>query len=470
MAVYTTLSQTPTTNANGAELTLASRKALIGTTIPGSVPEKPVTISKPVATTVASKTTAPSGSTYSAPLSSAGNGMTAMDLVNKVMLERKDLNNYNTESWWQGAGLAARQTAYETINKIVSDPNTMAQYVKENGVQNLQNYSWWNNSPNKQQAWDLISAPSSQTPVAKVTTQPVATPVSNSATTPSTIPGTTAADRYTKNADGTYSLISGTSAGATTAGSNTGAAATSTPVIDPAAQAKAMGILQGYLNDGTIDSGTYEMFKKAVELWDPAKQIDFANILDTFQTIKNKDIDPYFKGQADLFINDLNNNRQYIQDTHALEVKQNTDQTAKNKETIQNDLASRGLLFSGQDVKQLGSEGTYATAGTPQAAQSAIPTIQPFAGTGELQKAAAVASSATDLRYQKSLKDLAQQAESTLGSEKAGGLMPGSTMVGGISGSLLDKQKSTQAAALTDIYNQQNANIEAQMPTKTLSA
>lgn len=96
-----------------------------------------------------------SGGKSTSTTSTNGNN-NAMSLVDKVFLERKDVNNYNNESWWQGQDLATRQEAYNLIKKISSSPQELAKYVLSKGITNLQNYSWWTNNPYKQAAWNII--------------------------------------------------------------------------------------------------------------------------------------------------------------------------------------------------------------------------------------------------------------------------------------------------------------------------
>jgi predicted alpha/beta-hydrolase family hydrolase len=123
------------------------------------------------------------------------------------------------------------------------------------------------------------------------------------------------------------------------------------------------------------------------------------------------------------------------------------------------------MLFTGKAVKQLGAESPFAVEGTPQAAASAIPTTA-FGGEEELQRQTRIAASSSALRYQKSLKDLQQQAESTLGSTASSGLIPGTSQIGGITGSLVNQEKQAQGSALTSLYNQSQQNVAAQKPEK----
>lgn len=270
--------------------------------------------------------------------------------------------------------------------------------------------------------------------------------------------GTTGATSST--AGGTAGGTIGAS-GAVATGTGASAAGAAGFAVDPQAQAQAMSILNQYLNDGTIDNGTYQMFKKAVELWDPSQQVDYANILNTFETIKQTDINPYFQEQAALFTNELEANRDYIIQSKVLENTQQQQDVRKLKENMQSDLAARGMLFTGESVKQLGDQGIFAVEGTPQAQQSAIPTVAAYAN-GEFQQQTQAAASASNLRYEKSLQDLQRQAESYLGTTGSAGMVPGTSQIGGITGSLTEQKKAAQASTLTGLYNQQSNNVQAQ--------
>jgi hypothetical protein len=220
-----------------------------------------------------------------------------------------------------------------------------------------------------------------------------------------------------------------------------------------------MAILNQRLNDGSLDYGTYQMLVKATEVWEPGTEVDYAGIMNAFDIVRQRDIDPYIQEQAALFSNELEANRDYIIQSKVLEDKSMEQDTKRLKEDMQKDLAARGMLFTGESVKQLGAEGTFATEGTPEAQKAAIPTVKPFAD-GVFQQQTQAAGSASNLRYQKSLQDLQRQAESRLGTANAG-LIPGTTAIGGITGSLEREKKQAYGTALTGIYNQEMTNVEA---------
>jgi hypothetical protein len=250
------------------------------------------------------------------------------------------------------------------------------------------------------------------------------------------------------------------------------AQATQQPAQNQAANEAALKILNNYLNQGVIDSGTYQMFKQAIELWNPNNAVDFANILNTFEQLKQSDIDPYFKEQANIFIDDLQRNREYLQASRAIETEQQEKGLDQAKEAMQTDLAKRGLLFSGEAIKKLGIESPFALEGSPEAQKAAIPTMQRFGGEayeGELQKMGRVASDTSQLRYEKQLQDLQRQAEQYLGSDRVGGLIPGVQAMGGVTGSLTSQQKQAYGSTLSSLYGQQQQNLAAQEQIKVFN-
>lgn len=230
----------------------------------------------------------------------------------------------------------------------------------------------------------------------------------------------------------------------------------------------ALGVLKEYLNNGTIDNATYQMFEQAINLWTPGDQVDYANILNTFNKIKTSDIDPYFQEQVKQFTDSLENNRSVLQQSRALETEQERTNYQRNKEAIQGNLEASGMTFSGQGLKKIGNESAFAQEGTPQAAQSAIPTTR-FGGEGELQQANRVATSSSQLRYDQSLRDLQRQAEATLGSAASGGLVPEVQQLGGITGTMVNEKKQAYGSSLVGVYNQQQNNLASQEQQKVFS-
>ncbi len=239
---------------------------------------------------------------------------------------------------------------------------------------------------------------------------------------------------------------------------------------DPAKIAAAMAVLNKYLNDGTIDSGTYQYFKKVVEAWNPANNVDYANILNTFETIKSTDIDPYYKELSRIFIDDLQASMKYLKDQYALDSDTNAAAAKKNIYESQQSLADRGMLFSGEAVKQLGTDAPFAQVGSPEALVSSIPDNE-YAGLplGTVQQGNKAASSSAALRYQNNLRDLQRQAEVYLGTTGAAGLIPEITPLGGITGDIINQQKVSAGNTLTSLFGQDQINLAANQPTQVFN-
>ena len=94
--------------------------------------------------------------------------MTADQLVNQTLLQYKSDLDYNNQPFWQGEPQAVKDAAYSQIKNILSTPQTMADYVKTNNIQNLQSYAWWSNSPNSTAAYNIIQ----NSPAIKVAPDP----------------------------------------------------------------------------------------------------------------------------------------------------------------------------------------------------------------------------------------------------------------------------------------------------------
>lgn len=228
--------------------------------------------------------------------------------------------------------------------------------------------------------------------------------------------------------------------------------------------AAAMAILNEYLNNGTIDNGTYQMFKAAVEAWNPDMPVDYANILNTFDTIRKEDIDPYFEEQIKIFTDDLQNNREFLNQMRGLETEQEMIQRDKAIEGTQADLERRGMTFTGEAVKKLGEGSAFTANGV-----DGSPRFGGVLPEGEVQQASRIASSSSALRYQKTLRDLQRQAETTLGSDGSSGLIPGVPQLGGVTGTMPIQKKQALGSTLTGLYNQQMNNVGAQEQVKVFN-
>lgn len=262
---------------------------------------------------------------------------------------------------------------------------------------------------------------------------------------------------------------------ATTATSNTTAQnsvpASQGPGGSPQSNAAAMDVLNGYLNDGTIDSGTYQFFKQAIADWTPGTATDYANILNSFEQIKNSEINPEFQEQAKSYIASVNQDLKTLGAQNQIDTQNDASIFKQNIENDQQKLANSGMLFTGQAVKELGNQSPFAQSGSAQGATSAIPTVD-FGGLpiGTIQQSNQAATSSTALRYQDSLAKLSQQAENTLGTTGSAGLVPGITQIGGITGSQTQAKQQAEGDVLTNLYNQDQQNTAAKQPITNIDS
>jgi hypothetical protein len=384
------------------------------------------------------KTTQAQGTSFS---SNQSSGLTANQLVDKVLLERKDVNNVQNESWWSSADLTERQKANDRIKQILGSPEELAKYAKAKDIQNIQNYSWWATNPNKQEAWNIIqSGANNNTSINNPTSLPTA-PISTS---------------------------NGMWEDAKTSVNNqivpvTQQNATQTQPVANNIQAA----LDSIANDSRIPEALKPLFNRVVENWDPTQELNIENVIASFDKIKTSTIDPYFKEQIQQFTNDLNTTLEYQKKQIAAESEQTGTVADENIKGMQAALEGSGRTFTGEGINQLGAKSAYAQTG-----ESAIPLQTPFANgqysEGLVNQSNKLMSSSTALRQEQQLKDLARQAEKTLGS--SGMASTGLKAIGDVTQGTIEAEKQkAYTSTLDSLYNQQQNLNQYSEPVKIFS-
>lgn len=291
------------------------------------------------------------------------------------------------------------------------------------------------------------------------------TPINNGADIKPAGAGTTSSGSATP-ITGTSTTSSGQTTGTTTTGASS--------LTNSGDMSAAMSVLNNYFNSGEIDFGTYQFFKEAINAWDPNSEVNYANILNTFDNIVKKTVDPYFAEQSRMYIDEVQRNIKYLNQQKALEEEGNKQALDTQKRNIQEDLAARGMTFTGEAVRKLGPESAFAVPGTPQASMAAMPVQHALPdGTfaqGEFQQAAKTATSSTALRYQQQLEKIARDAEAQLGTTKGAPLVPEVSALGGITGEMTNQASQAKANTLTGLYNQELQNVEARKPSDIISS
>jgi len=218
-------------------------------------------------------------------------------------------------------------------------------------------------------------------------------------------------------------------------------------------------ILDQYLQSGRIDQGTYDLFKQAVGMWDPASEINIDNIMKTFLDIKSTTIDPYFKEQATIFTDNVQRDLGFMQGERSRQLEQEGVQSSEAIRGAQGNLEARGMTFTGEAGRQLGQQSAFRTSGQ----QPGVVPVQKF-GEGLIPQQNRLIATSSQARYQKNLADLARQAEVQLGSDAAGGLVPGVDQLGGVKGSMPREQNKGEAATLTGLFQQEQQNAQYREP------
>lgn len=85
-------------------------------------------------------------------------GDSAKALVDRALLEAGRNTGVENLFYWRQADPKVQAEAKKVLDDIFSSPDKLGAYVKEKNIQNVQGYSWWKDSPLKQQAWEVVQA------------------------------------------------------------------------------------------------------------------------------------------------------------------------------------------------------------------------------------------------------------------------------------------------------------------------
>lgn len=341
----------------------------------------------------------------------------AMALVRKAF-EMDATNNLQQYDWWNNSPV--KQEAWELIQQITSTPESLAEYVKQQGFENLQNYQWWNDSPFKQDAWNLIK------------------------------PTATDAEAYNMgyNED--------------TAENPTGGY--DTPTGEPEPTGSPYQEAFDYIDSLPIPDEQKMFYKSVVEGWDPDAEINYENVLNEFQRIKNDTIDPYYQTMANQMIDEVGRARDFAVKEREMQMEQERFEKGQATRQMKEGLEKSGMTFTGKAIEELGKDAAYAqTAGN-----TAIPTQTDTEGMfyeGNVNQAARLMSSSNQARYLKNMASLAAEAESRLGSGQAALMgIPGAQLTGGVTGQLEEKKQQELADTLSGLAGQERQNVAYRNP------
>ena len=202
-----------------------------------------------------------------------------------------------------------------------------------------------------------------------------------------------------------------------------------------------------YINSTDLPADLKSFYTTAIENWDPNTELNTENIIKEFKKIKNSTISPHFQGLADLAIASVENAAKGMEAQRAVELESELANSDAEMRNAQASLEASGLTFSGEAVRNLGTEKAATV---------------PFGGAtveGLLPQKNRLISTSSAAAYKQNLKNLGLSAEEQLGSSRTKSLIDGYSTVGGVTGSLKDAQDAAEGAALGNLLNQGISNV-----------
>jgi hypothetical protein len=363
----------------------------------------------------------------------------AMALVDKL-LKANGTANPQSFDWWNTSPVKGE--AWELLQQTLASPEAMAQYVKDSGLTNLQNYDWWSTSPFKQDAWKLIDSSATQAQQFQLGADPTTGEV------PIGEPG-----------QPVYNTPDGQPSGDL---SGTG--------MPDTAQVDANDPLQNAYS--IIDASEWltadqkALYKDVVKGWEPGTELNMENIMTQFKKIQSETIDPYYQNLTNQAMADITSARDFQITQREMQMEQERTQAGQAIRQTKEGLEKAGMTFTGQAIEDLGKESAFAQTG-----EMAVKGLkqQPVEGgyfyEGTVNQANRLMSSSSQARYLKQMQELQRQAEQTLGSGQATTLnIPGGAVVGGVEGSLAEQKKQQEASTLSSLYQQEQQNLAAKTP------
>lgn len=207
-----------------------------------------------------------------------------------------------------------------------------------------------------------------------------------------------------------------------------------------------------------------EMWKTVVNGYPKGVEYDTAEILATFNKVKQDTIDPYFKQLADTAISDIRSNMTQLEQTRAQELEAERSNAGLNIRQAKEGLEKSGMTFTGKAVETLGAQSAYAQPGAGDT--STIPAQTPFGGMfyeGTVNQGNRLMASSSELRNKATQEAIARNAENLLGTAGAQGLGINQGLAGTVGTGSLEVQKQGQYAStlqqLVENYRQKQAAL-----------
>jgi len=359
-------------------------------------------------------------------------------LVDSAFLQdiNKDLKDLQQNPFWQAApDDSVRREAWAEIQRIMGDPQTLADYVKSKGIANLNQYAWWNESPHKTQAWSIVSQAQ----------QPDNTQAPGwVGGSPSETDTTGATDQSTNYEENKQALDEQAR-------------------ID---REEYLAELDQALADGLITPDEKLIFEASYDSWNliGEDKVNIDSVIQQLDKIKEETIDPYFKQRTDFYTTNLMKAVGYQEQARERELEAQRTNAGEAIKQAKAGQEKAGMTFTGQSIEKLGAESAFAQ---PGAEGVATPMQTPFGGgfyEGTVNQASRLMASSSAQRYQEALQQMGQAAEMQLGASGAAGLVPGYATSGVQLGAIQEAKQQRTDAQLKGLLGAQRTQQQIQQP------
>jgi len=182
------------------------------------------------------------------------------------------------------------------------------------------------------------------------------------------------------------------------------------------------------------------------------EDVNIENIIAEFEKLKSTTINPVFQEKANIFIDEMKRAGEYQQLQRNLELESEGVSADERVKSAQADFERRGLTFSGEAARQLGSRSAF----TPHE-------NIPFGGPlpeGLIPQQNRLIATSSEARAKREREQLQRQAETTLGTDASGNLIPGVSALGNVTGSLPFERAQTEDALLRELYRKELSNVQ----------
>lgn len=211
------------------------------------------------------------------------------------------------------------------------------------------------------------------------------------------------------------------------------------------------------IDSSTLPPAIKDLWKTVVKGYPQGMEYNTAEILKTFQTIKDQTIDPHFRELTNIAMNDFKTQLDNLQTNRSQEEEAQRANAGDNIRQAKEGLEKSGLTFSGKGIEQLGKDSAYQQPG--QANGSQLPDQMPFGGLfyeGKVNQANRLMATSSKSRFDQAQQALGAAAEQKLGTSGAAGLGITYNPTGGVTGDITTQQQAQYGSSLNQIIDNYN--------------